>query len=88
MEMPFFLQCILGAAVVTAVEFISGCIINLWLGWGVWDYSGLPCNVLGQISLPFTILWIGVCMVWIPIYDFTDYMLFDGEKPHYKFFRR
>ena len=87
-EMPFFLQCILGAAVVTAVEFISGCIINLWLGWGVWDYSGLPCNVLGQISLPFTILWIGVCMVWIPIYDFPDYMLFDGEKPHYKFFRR
>ena len=56
-EMPFLLQCVLGAVVVTAVEFVSGCIINLWLGWGVWDYSGLPCNVLGQISLPFTILW-------------------------------
>ena len=85
-EMPFSLQCVLGAIVVTAVEFVSGCIINLWLGWDVWDYSGLPCNLLGQICLPFTLLWIVVCMIWIPIYDLTDYMLFDGERPHYKFF--
>lgn len=82
-KMPFVLQCIFGGIVITLVEFISGCIINLWLDWKVWDYSQMPFNVLGQICLPFTVLWIIVCMIWIPIYDFINYVLFDEEKPHY-----
>ena len=37
---PVALQAAAGAAVVLAVEFASGCILNLWLGLDVWDYSG------------------------------------------------
>ena len=54
---PVAIQAAAGAAVVLAVEFASGCVLNLWLGLGVWDYSGLPGNVLGQICPAFGLLW-------------------------------
>ena len=44
-------QSIISACLITVFEFITGCIVNLWLGWHVWDYSELPCNLLGQICL-------------------------------------
>ena len=40
-----------------AVEFLSGCVLNLWLCLDVWDYSGLPGNVLGQICPAYGLLW-------------------------------
>ena len=50
-------KCAAGAAVITAVEFCSGCIVNLWLGMNVWDSRTLPMNLLGQISLMYSSLW-------------------------------
>lgn len=46
-------QSIIGAFVVTICEFVTGLIVNVWLRLGVWDYSGLPFNIMGQICLPF-----------------------------------
>ena len=54
---PLLLKCLFGAIVITLLEFIVGCIVNLWLGWNVWDYSDLMFNLFGQICLPFSILW-------------------------------
>ena len=35
-EMPLLLQGVIGSVcIVTPLEFITGCIANLWLGWGV-----------------------------------------------------
>ena len=48
-SMPLWQQILIGAIGITILEFVTGCIVNLWLGWGVWDYSGLPGNLLGQI---------------------------------------
>lgn len=48
-DMSLQLQAFMGACIVTALEFLTGCLVNLWLGWGVWDYSGLSGNILGQI---------------------------------------
>lgn len=50
-------KCAVGATVITAVEFSVGCVVNLWLGLGVWDYTRLPMNLLGQISLVYSTLW-------------------------------
>jgi len=55
---PVIVQSIIGAAIVLAVEFVSGCILNLWLGLNVWDYTGKFGNVLGQICLPYAALWV------------------------------
>ena len=56
MSMPR--KCLLCAAVITTVEFLTGCIVNLGLGMAVWDYSYLPGNLLGQICPRFTLMWL------------------------------
>lgn len=50
-------QCVAGSGIITGLEFLTGCIVNLLLRWNVWDYSHMPFNILGQICLPFTVLW-------------------------------
>ena len=52
-----FSKCILGSTIITAIEFIFGCIFNLYYKMNVWDYSHLPFNLFGQISLLFSVLW-------------------------------
>lgn len=43
------LQVVTGTIVATVLEFVTGCVVNRWLGWAVWDYSNIPGNLLGQI---------------------------------------
>lgn len=47
-----------GAGIVTVLELITGVLVNRH--HNIWDYSGLPANFMGQICLPFTLLWIPV----------------------------
>lgn len=83
-KMKIWKQCVIGSLVVTAVEFVSGCIINLWLGWGVWDYSDMPFNILGQVCLPFSALWVLLSALAIILDDYLRYWLYHEEKPHYR----
>lgn len=85
-EKPLWMQSMLGMIIITIVEFLSGCIINLWLGWNVWDYSNLPFNVLGQVCIPFMVIWLFLSTIAIVIDDYMRYWLFGEEKPHYKLF--
>lgn len=55
--MPITLKCFAGSAIITAVEFAIGVLVNLVLKQDVWDYSEMPLNVMGQVCLPFSILW-------------------------------
>jgi len=48
---------IMCACCITALEFVVGCIVNLRLGWEVWDYSDQPGNLMGQICPLFTAFW-------------------------------
>lgn len=73
----------LGLATVLIVEFISGCILNLWLNLGIWDYSNLPFNLLGQICLPFALLWIPLIIIAILLDDSIRYTFFNEQKPKY-----
>ena len=56
-----WLICAAGAIVITAIEFIVGAVVNVRMGLNVWDYSDAPLNVYGQICLPYTLLWYGLC---------------------------
>ena len=85
-DTPLFIQSIIGAIIVTAFEFITGCIVNLWLGLNIWDYSNEPLNVMGQICLPFTFIWIVLSCIAIILDDYLRYYIFNEEKPHYKVF--
>lgn len=81
--LPIWMQCILGTLIVTAGELVAGIILNIWLGLGIWDYSHLPGNVLGQICPQFALAWFGLSLVGIVLDDYLRYWLFREEKPHY-----
>lgn len=51
------LKCLLGSALITTVEFCTGVVVNLWMNLAVWDYSSMPMNLLGQVCLPFSLVW-------------------------------
>lgn len=55
--LPFLIKLILGAVLITAVEFIVGYIVNIKMKRGVWDYSSARFNLYGQICLKFSLLW-------------------------------
>lgn len=52
-----FVKAIAGAAVITTLELTVGIIVNKIFAFGVWDYSELPINFLGQISAIFSVGW-------------------------------
>ena len=85
-DTPLTLQMLIGCTVITVLEFITGCVVNLWLGWNVWDYSDLKFNILGQISLFSSIGWYFISLVGITLDDWLRYRLFGEKKPHYKLF--
>lgn len=57
-DKPIWQKCLFGALYITAVEFIIGVVFNLLLNMNVWDYSHTPMNILGQICVPFTLIWL------------------------------
>lgn len=83
-DMKLWKQMLIGASIITAIEFISGYVINIKLRWNVWDYSNVPFNIMGQICLPFSIVWFFISLIAIISDDYLRYWLFGEEKPHYK----
>ncbi|MEA4912375.1 MAG: hypothetical protein VB092_07200 [Oscillospiraceae bacterium] len=73
-ENPILLKSLLGAAGITAVEFFIGLYVNIRLRLGVWNYSDLPLNVRGQICLPFSAAWYGIC---VPIFLWLELALYN-----------
>lgn len=57
-EMPLLHQMLLGGLIITIGELLTGIVVNLWLGWNVWDYSALPGNLWGQICPQYSLLWV------------------------------
>ena len=82
-DMPLWQQVLVGAAIVTVLEFVIGCVVNIWLGWLVWDYSGLPGNILGQICPQYCLLWLPVSLAGIVLDDWLRYWWWDEERPQY-----
>lgn len=82
-RISFVSQMIFSCLVITLLEFITGYIVNIRLGMNVWDYSGLPYNLMGQICLFYSLLWLSLSIICILIYDAICWFIFDEEKPHY-----
>ena len=64
-------RCLLGATVITSLEFCVGVIVNVALNWNVWDYSDKPFNVWGQICPYFTLGWF---FISIPAFAVCSYV--------------
>ena len=85
-RMSLVLQGVIGAAAVTVVELAFGLVLNVWLGLGVWDYSNMPLNFMGQICLPFSLLWIPLSIVAVVIDDWLRHRWFGEERQAYTIF--
>ncbi len=81
---PLWLQAIIGGGLVTTLEFVTGCIVNLWLKWNVWNYA--EYDILGQICVPFFFVWCILSVGAIVFDDWLRHWLFHEELPHYVFF--
>lgn len=68
-KMPVLLQMLLGSIIVTFIEFVTGYILNIKLGLHIWDYSNLRFNILGQVSLLFSVLWFFLSFIVIHVDD-------------------
>lgn len=83
-KMPFFLQCGIGMIIATIAEGITGLIVNVWLGLGVWNYSTMPLSFFfGQCCVPFMVAWFLLAGVCILLDDYLRWKVFGEEKPHY-----
>ncbi len=68
--LPLPLRAVAGAGIVTAVELAAGLLANR--DYAVWDYRGMPMNFLGQICLPYSLLWIPVSALGMVLYRLVD----------------
>lgn len=69
--LSIFTRCLLGATVITSLEFSVGMIVNVALRWNVWDYSEKPLNLFGQICPQFCLAWF---FISIPAFWISDYV--------------
>lgn len=85
-ETPLWKQQLISTGIITSLEFIFGIIFNIVLKLDIWDYSNLPFNLLGQISLQFSIAWFFLSAIAIVLDDYLRYWFWGEQKPYYKLF--
>lgn len=73
LSLPVPLKTLLGAAGITAAELTTGLLVNR--DFAVWDYRRMPFQFLGQICLPYSLLWIPVALLGMSLYGFLDQKL-------------
>ena len=75
-------QSIISACIITVFEFFTGCIVNIW------DYSELPCNLMGQICLYFFFVWILLSMFGIILDDWVRYLIYINLHRYFPFMKK
>lgn len=71
-----FIRAAAGSTTITLLEFTVGIIVNRIFLLDVWDYSDVPLNLLGQISLPFSVCWYFLSFIVFLIFDIKDKLLY------------
>ena len=84
-KMGLLIQMLISAVIVSELEFITGYIFNIHLECCVWDYSDMPFNLMGQICIPYSLLWMFIAPAMIYVDDNIRCNLFGEERPMYRF---
>ena len=83
-RIPVLAQMLLGALIVTFFEFWTGILVNRVMHLNVWDYSHVPMNFMGQICVPFTLLWFPLSGIGIFCEDYLRHALFHEPLPKFR----
>ena len=80
---PLWKQVLRCSIFVTAGEFITGIIVNKWMGLKVWDYTDQPFQLWRQICLPFAIIFSGLYALGIVSSGYYLHYIFKEELPQF-----
>ena len=69
-DQPPWIKALAGAGIITAVELAVGFLVNRH--YTVWDYRHAPFNFMGQICLPYSLLWVPVGFAGAESFRFLD----------------
>ena len=67
---PPWIKALAGAGIITAIELTTGLLVNRH--YRIWDYRNAPFNFLGQICLPYSLLWVPVALAGAESYRLLD----------------
>ncbi|MBQ8858536.1 MAG: hypothetical protein IJ012_01935 [Clostridia bacterium] len=59
----------IGGGLILLVEFTFGVVFNIFLGMGVWDYTGKPFAILGQVCPTYALLWCALGYLFAALFD-------------------
>ncbi len=76
-RLPMWFCCATNTLLITVLEFVTGCLVNLHLGWDVWDYATQPLNLMGQVCIGFSALWF---LLSVPVSGLSLAMLKSLQK--------
>jgi hypothetical protein len=80
-KIPYRIQVLLGFILIIVIEFFSGYILNIKLGLSVWSYSMFPFNLMGQIALIPSLMWLILTPFIYWLDDVIRFYIYDEEKP-------
>ncbi len=69
---PLVFRALVYMTVIFTVEYVSGVIFHFILGIHVWDYSGMPYNLHGQIVLSCVFPWYFLGLIGEYLYRRVD----------------
>ena len=81
----FVLRGLIGCAVITVAEFLTGVVVNLIFHLNVWNYSSIPGNILGQICPRFSFCWFLLSIAAVYIVIFLHWQLNKSLSIHQEF---
>ena len=61
-RLSLFKKSVIGAVIITVVEFVSGLIVNVKMGLHVWNYSDRAFHFMGQVCLLYSFFWFLLCI--------------------------
>jgi len=79
--LPMMVQSIIGAIYVTIVELLCGLVLNKLFHLGIWDYSNQSVNLLGQISLVTSFIWLLITPACLWLDNVLRHYMYGQEKP-------
>ncbi len=71
---------IIGAMIITSLEYITGMIVNVRLNLNVWDYSDMKYNVNGQICGLYSFFWALLSLICVYIYNIMEEHLLKNNQ--------
>ena len=54
---PMWKRCLADCLIITLLELSVGFVVNMLLGWQVWDYSDQFMNLFGQVCVLYSFFW-------------------------------